>query len=69
MADNYQNSVKSVSFLLANKHGFKQAPYQAIDETTYNRATAKLKPISSIYKTSGDMLDLVDCAGGACPIR
>jgi ribonucleoside-triphosphate reductase (thioredoxin) len=68
LKDNYKNNIKSVSFLLRQEHGFKQAPYQEIDEKTYNQAKAKVKPLSNINITGGT-LDGIECEGGACPIR
>ena len=68
LKDNYKNNIKSVSFLLRQEHGFKQAPYQEVDEKTYNQAKSKVKPLSNINIT-GDALDGIECEGGACPIR
>lgn len=68
LKDNYKNNIKSVSFLLRQEHGFKQAPYQEVDEKTYNQAKAKVKPLSNINITGGT-LDGIECEGGACPIR
>jgi hypothetical protein len=69
LKDNYENNIKSVSFLLFKDHGFKQAPYQEIDEATYLAANAKVKPLIAILSGNLEMLDMAECAGGACPIR
>lgn len=69
LKENYEHNVKSVSFLLFKNHGFKQAPYQEIDEETYLSASSKVKPISSLSINSTEMLDMAECATGACPIR
>jgi ribonucleotide reductase alpha subunit len=69
LKDNYEHNVKSVSFLLFKNHGFKQAPYQEIDEDTYLAASAKVKPISSLSINSTEILDMAECSTGACPIR
>ncbi len=69
MKDNYEHGVKSVSFLLRTSHGFRQAPYEEVDEATYRAAIAKVKPLASITVDGGAMLDVDSCAGGACPIR
>lgn len=69
LKDNYEHNIKSVSFLLFKDHGFKQAPYQEIDQTAYLAANAKVKPLTSITTNSSEMLDMAECAGGACPIR
>ncbi len=65
---NYRDSVKSVSFLLHQDHGFLQAPYSEIDEATYRARIAKVKPLSAANAGEGT-LDSLECAGGACPIR
>ena len=71
LKENYETSIKSVSFLLRDHHGFSQAPYSEITETQYNELTSKIKPISSLgADIAGEMLSGAgECAGGACPIR
>ena len=66
---NYKNSIKSVSFLLHQKHGFKQAPYQEIDKETYEKAKSKVKPFVHGKISSGEIIQGIECEGGACPIR
>lgn len=66
MKENYEKKVKSVSFLLRDKHGFQQAPYEEIAEAQYLEKIAHVKPLVQI---SGGVLDGVECAGGACPVR
>lgn len=66
LKENYENSLKSVSFLLHNDHGFNQAPYEEIDAEHYDKL---YKPdIIPIDEMNTDLLDS-DCATGACPIR
>ena len=70
LKENYKEHLKSVSFLLRQKHGFKQAPYQEIDKDTYEKHKAKVKPLSSVsYIIIGDVLQGIECEGGVCPIR
>jgi ribonucleotide reductase alpha subunit len=69
LKNNYEHNIKSVSFLLFKDHGFKQAPYQEIDESAYLTASAKVKPLTSMSTGNTEMLDMAECAGGACPIR
>lgn len=71
MKENYKNSIKSVSFLLKDKHGFKQAPYESIDEKKYLQLTKKVKPIESLdFNDFGsEILNNLECEGGACPIK
>lgn len=69
LKENYKNNIKSVSFLLHQKHGFKQAPYQEIDEKTYREARSKVKSLNNVKISSGSTIDGIECVGGACPIR
>lgn len=67
LKDNYDKKIKSVSFLLRSSHGFAQAPYEEITKEQYDKLSAKIKPMSI---GGGDVIsDLVQCEGGACPIR
>jgi hypothetical protein len=69
MKENYESSVKSVSFLLHSGHGFIQAPYEEITEEQYKEFLKKVKPLSSVkMEVAGSNLD-VECEGGACPIK
>lgn len=65
---NYENSIKSVSFLLHNEHGFAQAPYEEISEEDYNKAIEKIKPIHDLFINEGN-IESMECVGGACPIK
>lgn len=69
LKENYETSVKSASFLLHSEHGFIQAPYEAIDGEEYSKRVSKIKPVEAIEMDASEMLDLAECAGGACPIR
>jgi hypothetical protein len=71
LEDNYANSIKSVSFLLRQKHGFKQAPYEEIDQKTYEKISSKIKNLEQTKMDNiGDAsLDGLECEGGACPIK
>ena len=70
LSDNYENGIKSVSFLLRQKHGFKQAPYEEITKEQYEAKKSKVKPIVVINKNIGsDALEGIECEGGACPIK
>lgn len=73
---NYNNSVKSVSFLLYSGHGFAQAPIEPITEDVYNKMMSTCKPITEeslllagITAESEELLAQNECAGGACPMR
>jgi ribonucleotide reductase alpha subunit len=70
LAENYENGIKSVSFLLRQKHGFKQAPYEEISKEIYQIKKAKVKPVININQNIGnDALEGIECEGGACPIK
>ena len=66
---NYKGSIKSVSFLLHQDHGFEQAPYEEIDEKTYERLTIGVKKVSSVDIGNGKSLEGLECEGGVCPIK
>lgn len=71
---NYKDCVKTVSFLLHNEHGFKQAPYEEITEERYKELKARVRPIKSSSMTNVDLAtddidQSLECVGGACPIR
>lgn len=68
LKSNYKDNVKSVSFLLHSDHGFVQAPYEEIDQEHYDRMVKRVKPIVTI-QTSNEMIEGIECEGGACPIR
>ena len=67
MEKNYEKSLKTVSFLLHNDHGFDQAPYEEITKEEYEKMASKLKTIEGIE--TGDVLNELECESGACPIR
>lgn len=72
MKKNYNNYVKSVSFLMYSDHGFKQSPYEEITKEQYEEMSKKVKPIYSLNQAdSGSDFDDNDseCAKGACPRR
>jgi adenosylcobalamin-dependent ribonucleoside-triphosphate reductase len=66
---NYNDCVKSVSFLLHNDHGFKQAPLEEITEEQYIEYKSLVEPITSGNINEDDMLDSMECVGGVCPIK
>ena len=67
MKNNYEKSLKTVSFLLHSDHGFAQAPYEEITPEEYEKRVSRIKDIKKIK--TGDLLEGVECEGGACPIR
>lgn len=70
LSDNYENGIKSVSFLLRQKHGFKQAPYEEITKENYELKKSKVKSLVNIVENIGnEALEGIECEGGACPIK
>jgi len=64
----FKDEIKTVSFLLAQGHGFDQAPYETITKEQYEEAVAQVKPITSI-NIKEDSFEIIDCATGACPVK
>lgn len=73
LEDNYDDGIKTVSFLLHSEHGFRQAPLEEITAERYEQMRSRIRPIGNVNDTSGDddfrLLGLDECAGGSCPIK
>lgn len=69
LKNNYNDSVKSVSFLLHSEHGFNQAPYEEITEEQFNEYNKLVTKIVSGDIKEDDMLDSFECVGGVCPVK
>lgn len=70
LSDNYNDSLKTVSFLLHSDHGFEQAPYEEITEEQYKEMKKLTKPITNVEIDEEDISsDQIGCASGACPIK
>lgn len=67
LAKNYKNNHKSLSFLLHNEHGFKQAPLEEITKEAYDELVANTQLITSVDEASFEGGD--ECASGACPVK
>lgn len=68
LKENWQESFKSLSFLLYTGHGFVQAPYEPITKEKYEELIAKVTPIVSVDINEDDV-DIAECDNGACPIK
>ena len=67
---NYNDNLKSVSFLRHSEHGFKQAPLEEITENVYNALKENTKPIVSFKEDSlEETINIDECEGNTCPIR
>lgn len=70
LSNNFNNYLKTCSFLLHNEHGFQQAPFEEITQERYQTMVLQSKPITGIEIGSEDFeLDLSDCVGGVCPVK
>lgn len=75
LKENYNNSVKTVSFLLHSDHGFKQAPMEQITQEEYEKLMSECRPIVDLqgvcYSSEDNdvMANEKDCSSGACPRR
>jgi len=69
LKNNYNDSIKTCSFLLHNEHGFDQAPYEEITKEQYSELKLKTIPISSMQLGYVEFLDSMECATGVCPIK
>ena len=70
LSKNYNDSLKTVSFLLHSEHGFDQAPMEEITEEEYKKRKKNTKPITNC-EVSEDSIssDQIGCISGACPIK
>lgn len=69
LSKNYDNSVKTVSFLLHKDHGFKQAPYQEITEEEHRKHLSTIIPFKQLENVQGTELSGIECTNGSCPVR
>lgn len=68
LKQNYNDCVKTVSFLLHKGHGFEQAVLQPITKEKYQEYSKSLKPIN-FQNTTQELLENLECSNGACPVR
>lgn len=66
---NYNEGVKSVSFLRHVGHGFVQAPYEEITEEQYLEMKNNCRSITSGDISENDIQINEECETGACPIK
>lgn len=64
----YESKLKSISFLPLSDHGYKQPPYETINEETYNLMSQNIKPIQSFNSTQNNKSSLMYCDGDKCTI-
>lgn len=70
LKENYNDSMKTVSFLLHSGHGFEQAVLQPISKEEHDNYFKTLKLMNIKEENSaGEILNSLECSSGACPIR
>lgn len=67
LSKNYKNGHKSLSFLLHNEHGFKQAPLEEITKEQYDKMVANTILITKVEDAAFESND--ECATGVCPVK
>jgi ribonucleoside-triphosphate reductase len=70
LSENYNDNLKTVSFLLHSGHGFDQAPYEEITKEEYQKRKKVVKPITNV-EVDEDSIDAseIGCESGVCPIK
>lgn len=68
---NYNENLKTVSFLLHSEHGFAQAPLEEITKEQYEELKSKVLPISGMDAILEESVssDTLGCETGVCPIK
>ncbi len=73
LKENYNDGVKTISFLLHQEHGFEQAPYEEISKEKYGEEMKKFTGFDFQQKElevkSRTLAESVECEGGHCPVR
>jgi len=70
LESNYDNSVKSVSFLLHSDHNFPLPPYEEISEEEYTKVINKINFAIPLQQNAGNYeINFDECSTGSCPIK
>lgn len=67
LLENFETSVKSVSFLLHSDHGFTQAPLEEITKEQYDHLVGRIQLFTE-FSTEHLVDSSLECSGGSCPI-
>jgi hypothetical protein len=67
MKENYEKSLKTVSFLFILITVLNKLPTKKSNQEEYEKRAARLKEIEVV--ATGGILEGVECEGGACPVR
>ncbi len=63
----YEDRLKAIVFLPAERHGYEQTPYEEISAATYERLTAGVKPLQGQLPHEHE-LEARYCEGGVCDV-
>ena len=66
---NYNDNLKTVSFLLHSDHGFDQAPLEEITRQQYEDMVKLVKPITNCEVNEKDIKGSFECSTGVCPVK
>lgn len=70
LKENYNDNLKTVSFLLHSEHGFDQAPFEEISKEEYEKRSKVVEPITSIAQIKELEVESYDeCSTGVCPVK
>ncbi len=67
LLEQYVPQFKSTSMLAKSGHGYVQAPYEAVDEATYNEMANTIRHDHPLAR--GGEFEVDECSSGVCPIR
>ena len=67
MLERYERSLKGISFLPEEGHGYDQAPWEPISREEYERRAAIIKPLKKITAETADQPEKF-CDGASCEI-
>lgn len=67
LADNLK-SLKTISFLCHDDHGFKQAPKEKITKEQFEKLSSGIKELSEADINDGS-LESMECSSGVCPVK
>ena len=69
LKSNYNDNLKTVSFLLHSDHGFDQAPLEEITRQQYEDMIKLVKPITNCEVNEEDIKGSFECSTGVCPVK
>lgn len=68
LKENYNTSIKTISFCLHRGHGYEQAVLQPITKEKYQESIKTLKSLERVH-TNEQILEGLECSNGVCPVR